>query len=60
MSHNMHLAVVAEGIEISSQFEFLQRYDCEYGQGYYFSKPLEASDIPLFINNNQDGLLTNT
>jgi len=60
MSHNMNLAVVAEGIEISSQLEFLQQYDCEYGQGYYFSKPLEASDIALFIDKNRGELRANT
>jgi len=60
MSHNMNLAVVAEGIEVSSQLEFLQQYDCEYGQGYYFSKPLAASDVPSFINQNRDGLPSNT
>ncbi|MDX2319304.1 MAG: EAL domain-containing protein [Moritella sp.] len=53
MSHNMNLAVIAEGIEVSSQLEFLQQYDCEYGQGYYFSKPLAARAITAFFEKNK-------
>ena len=51
MSHSMNLAVVAEGIEELSQLEFLASNKCEYGQGYYFSKPLPAADIVTFIQN---------
>lgn len=49
MSHRMNLAVVAEGIETVSQSMLLEKLDCEYGQGYYFSKPLEASAITKFF-----------
>nr|WP_237716182.1 EAL domain-containing protein [Moritella dasanensis] len=49
MSHNMNLAVVAEGIETPSQLSFLQQHNCEYGQGYYFSKPLAAQAITTFF-----------
>lgn len=52
MSHSMNLAVVAEGIETPSQLAFLQQQHCEYGQGYYFSKPLEASAISAFFKNS--------
>ena len=49
MSHRMNLAVVAEGIETASQSMLLEKLDCEYGQGYYFSKPLEAGAITRFF-----------
>lgn len=53
MSHNMNLAVVAEGIETSSQLLFLQQHNCEYGQGYYFSKPLAAQAITTFFEQSE-------
>ena len=43
--------VVAEGIEDPQSLAILQRYGCQIGQGYYFSKPLEADDYLLWIKN---------
>lgn len=40
MSHHMNVKVIAEGVETESQLDFLCRHDCDYIQGYYFSKPL--------------------
>jgi diguanylate cyclase (GGDEF)-like protein/PAS domain S-box-containing protein len=34
--------IVAEGVETRAQLEFLQRHDCDEGQGYYFSHPVGA------------------
>src|SRR3984893_252404 len=34
--------VIAEGIETRAQLNFLQRHGCGEGQGYYFSRPVEA------------------
>ncbi|MDO4556218.1 MAG: sensor domain-containing phosphodiesterase [Lachnospiraceae bacterium] len=34
------LHTLAEGIETSGQMELLADYDCEYGQGFYFSAPV--------------------
>jgi len=30
----------------------LKILNCEYGQGYFFSKPLEAEAAEMFINKN--------
>jgi diguanylate cyclase (GGDEF)-like protein/PAS domain S-box-containing protein len=40
MGKNLHMRVVAEGIETREQLEFLQDRECPFGQGYYFSQPL--------------------
>jgi diguanylate cyclase (GGDEF)-like protein/PAS domain S-box-containing protein len=40
MGNNLHLRVVAEGVETREQLTFLQDRDCPFGQGYYFSHPL--------------------
>ena len=37
--------VVAEGVETQSQFEELKALNCDFVQGYLFSKPLTAEDI---------------
>lgn len=40
LSHILDLKVVAEGIEDSQQAEILKSFDCDFGQGYLFGKPL--------------------
>jgi diguanylate cyclase (GGDEF)-like protein len=42
LSHKLGMDVVAEGVEKASQMEILRELGCEYGQGYYFSKPLNS------------------
>jgi EAL domain-containing protein (putative c-di-GMP-specific phosphodiesterase class I) len=42
LAHNLGLKVVAEGVETAEDVERLSALGCEYGQGYYFAKPLSA------------------
>lgn len=42
LSHALGMNVTAEGIETAEQREMLENFKCEYGQGYFFSKPLNA------------------
>jgi diguanylate cyclase (GGDEF)-like protein/PAS domain S-box-containing protein len=44
MASNLHLDVVAEGVETIEQLVLLKKLQCKYGQGYYFSKPLSAKE----------------
>ncbi|MFC4071577.1 putative bifunctional diguanylate cyclase/phosphodiesterase [Actinoplanes subglobosus] len=46
LSHNLDLAVVAEGIEEAGQRAALDAMGCQYGQGYHFARPLWPGDIP--------------
>jgi diguanylate cyclase (GGDEF)-like protein/PAS domain S-box-containing protein len=40
MGKNLHMRVVAEGVETRGQLAFLQDRECPFGQGYFFSQPL--------------------
>ncbi len=42
LTHALKKDVIAEGIEELTQLKRLRELNCEYGQGYYFAKPLEA------------------
>jgi|SRR5271165_795339 len=49
LAHKMNLRVIAEGIETARQLERLGELGCEFGQGYYFSQPLEAKAALQFL-----------
>lgn len=40
MGHEMNLKVIAEGIETKEQLLHLKKLGCDYGQGYYISRPM--------------------
>jgi diguanylate cyclase (GGDEF)-like protein len=42
MAQNLDIKVVAEGVESSEQALQLQQLGCDYAQGYWFSKPVDA------------------
>jgi EAL domain-containing protein (putative c-di-GMP-specific phosphodiesterase class I) len=48
LARNLKISVVAEGIETVEQALVLQSLECDFGQGYLFSKPLMADAVPTF------------
>lgn len=50
MGRTLSLTTVAEGIESEDQAAALIEMDCNWGQGYYFSKPLKAEEITDFMS----------
>jgi EAL domain-containing protein (putative c-di-GMP-specific phosphodiesterase class I) len=50
MAKNLRLDVVAEGVETVEQVALLKRLQCEYAQGYYFSKPLAPEEIAPLLS----------
>ncbi len=53
MSKQLGLKTVAEGVETEEQLQFLTRLECDEYQGYLFSKPIPAADIPHLIRSRQ-------
>lgn len=45
MAGSLNMRVVAEGIETEEQLDFLEKQGCRHYQGFYFSKPLPASEM---------------
>ncbi|AAZ28507.1 EAL domain-containing protein [Colwellia psychrerythraea] len=45
MAQKLGLKVIAEGIETEEQRKLLLDSGCDYGQGYYFSRPIPADDF---------------
>jgi len=55
LAQNLGIAAVAEGIETAEQLAMLQSMDCEFGQGYYFSRPIPAADVGEFLRRSMSG-----
>ncbi|MEZ6191600.1 MAG: EAL domain-containing protein [Phycisphaerales bacterium] len=49
LAHVLGMQTVAEGIETSDQLVMLQSMDCNFGQGYFFRKPLTAEAATRYL-----------
>lgn len=51
LAHALDMDAIAEGIETQQQVQTLQTLGCEYGQGYYFARPLPAEEVRSLLAN---------
>ena len=59
MVKGMGISVVAEGIESFPQYDLLRHFECNIGQGYFISKPINQQDLWMVISENcENGLWT--
>lgn len=49
LAKNLELRVIAEGVETKEQFEFFKEADCDEIQGFYFYKPMLASELEKLL-----------
>ena len=49
LAHKLGMDVVAEGIETLEEKELLKALNCEYGQGYLFSKPISTAAVSQLL-----------
>ncbi|WP_036824613.1 putative bifunctional diguanylate cyclase/phosphodiesterase, partial [Photobacterium sanctipauli] len=50
MAKALKLEVVAEGIESQKHVDYLKGKRCEFGQGYFYSKPVPASEFEQLLH----------
>jgi len=53
MAKNMKLHVIAEGVEKAENLKTLENLKCEYGQGYFFSHPLNVNEAEALLAQHQ-------
>ncbi len=53
LARSLRMAVIAEGIENLMQMRMLQSLGCEFGQGYYFAKALDACAAESLVRSGQ-------
>jgi diguanylate cyclase (GGDEF)-like protein/PAS domain S-box-containing protein len=51
LAHRLKMTVVAEGVETEEQLAILLEMNCQFGQGYLFSKPLSKPKVDELIKN---------
>ena len=57
MAQYLEIPVIAEGVEISGQYDLLREAGCDVIQGYYFSKPLPVEEFEeLYFSETEDEL----
>ncbi|OYY93450.1 MAG: hypothetical protein B7Y41_11850 [Hydrogenophilales bacterium 28-61-23] len=49
LAESLSLEIVAEGIEKTTERAVLENLGCTEGQGYFFAKPLSATDVSVWI-----------
>lgn len=54
LGDSLGLSVLAEGVEMEAQRDFLARYGCQAYQGYLFSRPLPLNDFERLVQKSFD------
>ena len=49
LGHSLGIRTCAEGVETAGQFAFLEGEGCDEVQGYFFSRPVSASDLAQLL-----------
>ncbi|MDJ0633237.1 MAG: EAL domain-containing protein [Xenococcaceae cyanobacterium MO_188.B29] len=52
LGHKLGMEIIAEGIETEEEMKTLQGLNSDYGQGYFFAKPISVSDATKLLSKN--------
>lgn len=52
LAHKLDISVICEGVETKEQNELVSESECDFIQGWYYSKPLPLEDSEAFIAQN--------
>jgi diguanylate cyclase (GGDEF)-like protein len=52
LAGNLHLDVIAEGVETQEQVDFLLSHGCNIIQGYFYSRPLASVECEAFLRSH--------
>ncbi|MCV5917326.1 EAL domain-containing protein, partial [Escherichia coli] len=50
MAKALRLKIVAEGIEDQRHVDYLNELNCEFGQGFHYSRPVPAKEFEQLLN----------
>lgn len=51
LAHHLNMEVIAEGVETLGQLKILSELGCEWGQGYFFSRPMDGKRALSLLEN---------
>ncbi len=61
LAKSLDIQVLAEGVETNHQLSLLQQMHCDFAQGFYFSKSLEAEKLKQWLEQyNRANMPSNT
>ncbi|WP_116324010.1 EAL domain-containing protein [Cupriavidus sp. TA19] len=49
MAKALNLRIVAEGVETADQVRYLREQGVDWGQGWWYAKPMRADDFQSFV-----------
>ncbi|HNJ86598.1 MAG TPA: EAL domain-containing protein, partial [Agitococcus sp.] len=49
LARNLNMKVIAEGPETEAHVQQLQELDCNFGQGYFFSRPISQDQLEALL-----------
>ncbi len=55
IAYSMDVPTIAEGVETAEQMFALKEMGCDIVQGYYFSRPLPAAELEVFLLEKKEG-----
>ncbi|MGL4362474.1 MAG: EAL domain-containing protein [Cellulosilyticaceae bacterium] len=53
LSKSLNMKIIAEGIETTEKFKLLQKFNCDYVQGFLFEKPKKSDEIYALLKDNR-------